>query len=276
MPIPDSPKIIYLILASSNREHERDLQAQIQTWANQDQENIFWLRGSESSSFKLEGRVLFVPCEEKYENILKKTLLGITWINKNIEYDFVLRTNVSTYVDTRKLREYIIKKKLTSESAAGYPEYLKISESIISERREAFLSGTGILLGRSIALELEKSKNLFSDSTPDDVAISRFLRRLGIQPLYLPRSNLHSMHLYSPAPLIRCKSSTNEYAASRRMKLVHRLISSPGWKKPIHFFESLCLEAYFLIIDPGRLPDEVFRYLAQMKKNWSSKENFWL
>ena len=272
MIINENPRIAYLILASPNREHERDLLAQSQTWANQVHENIFWLRGSDSSSFKLVGRELFVPCKEEYENILKKTLLGISWSIQHLEFDFVLRTNVSTYVDKRRLNKFIKDKEMTSNSVAGYPEYLKKRENIGVEEKETFLSGSGILIARNIALEMTKSEDLFSDPSPDDVAISRFFRKIGIEPVYLPRSNLHSVHLYTPAPFVRCKSSTNEFAASNRMKLVHRIITSPCWMKPILYLELLSFEFYLLSFDPKRLPDEILRCLAQIKRNLSLRE----
>lgn len=276
MSVLDSPKILYLILASSNSEHERDALTQSQTWASQVQENVFWLRGSDLPSFKLVGRELFVPTVEGYKNILRKTLQGLSWINKNFEYDFVFRTNVSTYVDVKRLGQFIKEKRMSLNSAAGYPEYLKKSEPAEKGHIEAFLSGSGILLGRDVSFEMTKSDCLFSDSSPDDVAISRFLRDSGVKTFFLPRSNIHSIHIYTPAPFIRCKSSTNEFAASIRMKLVHEIVTSNYRTKVIAYFDLLSFEIQLLTKDLKCLPDEIIRFMVQIKRNLRSRKRYLL
>lgn len=272
----NKPRIIYLIIASRDREHERDCLVQKSTWATEDISHVFWLRGGGASRFELIDRDLFVPCQELYGNILKKTLLGISWLVDNMDFDFVFRTNVSTYVDTKKLTEFIYENKLTSDSVSGYVEVMKKERNNGSFSKEGFLSGTGILLGKNIALELIRHGETLEDSAPDDVTISRYLRRMGVTPHHLPRSNIHSTHLYFPAPFTRCKSSTNEYATSRRMYLIDEIVTKGFFRKLIAYLRLIGFESFLILSKPELYKSELKRFLVSLKRSLKKKDNLWI
>lgn len=271
----NNPRVIYLIIASRDREHERDCSAQKSTWATEDITNVFWLRGG-ASRFELIDRDLFVPCQELYENILKKTLLGISWLVENMDFDFVFRTNVSTYVDTKRLIEFIYENRLTSDSVSGYVEVMKKVKNNGGFSTEGFLSGTGILLGRNLALDLMRHRQTLQDCTPDDVTISRHLRRMGVTPHHLPRCNIQSTHLYFPAPFTRCKSSTNEYAASRRMYLINEIETKGFFRKLTAYLLLIGYESFLLLSKPELYKSELKRFVVVLKRNLKKDVDLWI
>jgi hypothetical protein len=105
------PNVLFLIIASNNPENVRDLQAQLSTWLGEIPSNYQFLiiRGSELSRFNYSLNTLYVPARELYENILLKTSLGICWAIENMDFDLLIRTNVSTYFAIDQLDKIIDK-----------------------------------------------------------------------------------------------------------------------------------------------------------------------
>ena len=51
--------------------------------------------------------VLMFDMKESYDNILKKTIESFKYINNNLEYDYVIRTNLSTFIHIDNLFKVI-------------------------------------------------------------------------------------------------------------------------------------------------------------------------
>ena len=81
--------IVILALAGGHDSHDENLQAQRETWFKRLHPNVrvIWCLGSNSEVYELDGDFLRVPCEERFENLLFKTLLAINWVVKNLEFD---------------------------------------------------------------------------------------------------------------------------------------------------------------------------------------------
>jgi hypothetical protein len=68
---PSKVRVLYLIIGSSDTEHEADLNAQKQTWLSglNFGDAYIVLRGSELSQARYENNELFLPLEERYQNM---------------------------------------------------------------------------------------------------------------------------------------------------------------------------------------------------------------
>jgi hypothetical protein len=219
-------KIVYLIIASNNLEHKRDEEAQSQTWANQENLDVIWLRGGNETYFDAENRTLTVRIAEKYENILKKTLLGINWCLDNLEFDFLIRGNVSTYFRVTEIEKHMCKRKSKEIFVGGFLDFAKReNESLISC---VFVNGGAIFLNRRACTELINMSIANWQGLPDDFAITQYLISIGCKPARLARGNVSNTGILTNKPFYRLKSSRNSSMASIRMQNLHSLLNAKG------------------------------------------------
>jgi hypothetical protein len=216
------PKVLFLVIASGNPENESDLKAQLSTWLKDLPLNYSYiiLRGSDANEFCLEKKTLLVPVIERYENILAKTILGITWALQNLEFDILIRTNVSTYFSRIHLDELMSGIDLTSNYFGGYIERCKDPFNY-NQVTIPFVTGTALVMTRPVAEILTDLPVVDFSSIPDDVAISNFIRNKGIKVSPLKRNNFSELHIFLPTFQIRLKTSKNSYLASKRMIDIH-------------------------------------------------------
>ena len=225
-------KVVFLILASDNFEHESDRVAQIETWAKGDTEDfsVIWLRGWDEDHYLLQGRDLFVPCKEGYDQILEKTILGIDFVSKEFNFDVLIRSNVSTYFDLPLLKSELLLHCYAGDFYGGYVD--KTSGSYFGASKPFdYLSGTGIFMSKNYA-RLLLSLNLQDFAgIPDDIAISEFFRRQGLHRIRMKRNNLGSTNIFLPTFHIRAKSSTDSHLARKRMVLINNFFNSLSHSK---------------------------------------------
>jgi hypothetical protein len=222
-------RVIFLVIASEDPIHQEDLATQKQTWASRlsTDYRVIWLRGSDGCDFVLDGDTLYVPCLESYSNILEKTILGIRFVLETLDFDILIRTNVSTYFDLPRLHGELSKNLYKKPFVGGYLDksmggYFGKSVAL------TYISGTGIFMSRGVAQVLSLLDSSDYLAIPDDVAISEFLSRRGILLIRMHRNNLGSTHLFLPSYFTRAKSSTDSTLASKRMRLLFRYFSTVG------------------------------------------------
>ena len=215
-------KIIILIIASNNQEHEADLLCQKDTWVSDCNKNVqvIYLRGWNNNYYHRNEDVLFVPCKEEYSLILNKTILGIQYIIENLDFDILIRSNVSTYFETHRLVRELTRPAYKKGFYGGY--FDKSNQKVFGNKGSLeYISGTGIFLSKCAAFELCKINPADYVDIFDDLAISNFLDDKKIRKIRLARNNLQSTHFFIPTYHIRAKNSANPKSASRRMYLIH-------------------------------------------------------
>ena len=203
------------MIASKNLEHVRDELAQRETWAKSEDANAIWLKGDKKTRFDYEARSLFVEIEESYENILKKTILGIDWCIQNIEFDFLVRANVSSYFQIKKIEAFLSTRFLNSDFFGGYMDIWSNPKSL--EQKCHFVNGGAMFMSRSVVKELVKIDMSSRSGVPDDVAISRYLIGKGVKPTWIPRGNQSSTGMFTNKMYYRLKSSINSEISTIRM-----------------------------------------------------------
>ena len=220
-------KIVFLILASQDEVHQADQMTQVSTWASDDLENIkiFWLHGWKKEEYYLDGRNLYVPCEEDYSNILEKTILGAKYLLRNFEFDLLIRSNVSSYFNLDLLQRELSKGYYRQDFFGGYVDrsngkYFKRSKPF------EYVSGTGIFVSRRYLEQLSQLDSSIYTDVPDDVAITDFLNNQGFRLVRMKRCNLSSTHLFFPCFQTRAKSSTDSELAGKRMTQIHSFVFS--------------------------------------------------
>lgn len=222
-------RILFLILASEDSVNEADREMQQQTWCSTLPKNIsaLWIRGHNSSEYKLSGADLYVPCVESYENILTKTILAVTWCIKNLSFEILIRTNVSTYYSIPHLIKDLENFDSTKALFGGFLDESRNS-NFFEQETFSFVTGTGIYLTQPACKVLINLKSTNFVTIPDDVAITYFLVQQGINPYFFRRVNMHSTHIFILGSQIRLKSSEISDLARKRFLLIFKYSLMPS------------------------------------------------
>lgn len=255
------PRILYVILASDDPTNERDLTMQRKTWLRLLPKNSQFviLRGHEKPEFQFDGETLYVPTPESYENILVKTIMGFNWILENVDFDLLIRTNVSTYYDANRISKVLRHIQLDSLEFGGFIESSNFG-SRDSSRVENFVTGTGIYLTRPSVVKLADLDVAEFRGVPEDLSISRYLIENNAKIVSLPRVNLHSTHILVPGFQTRLKSSEISELASVRFQLLYDFYrESTLLGKVLSLIQALKIELTYIHLDYFHFKFFVFR-----------------
>ena len=126
----------------------------------------------------IKGEETFVP------GILEKTLIAFKYIDNNYDYDFIVRTNISTIINFDLLIPELEKTPILYYGGV-YTSFLlwtDIPAGIIDDKYKYthFVVGTNIILSKNGCKLLTDNTHLIDKTIIDDVAIGVFFRQLNI------------------------------------------------------------------------------------------------
>ena len=166
-------KILILILSSNTYPSSRNKKAIKKTWGSDLSDNfriIFYESGKDE---KIVEDTLFVETDTSTKNLGLKLLLALDWCNKNVDYDFIFRTNTSSFVNTMELENYILANLIDKEYVyCGTPLVRDYKES---NKKINFLSGAGIIFNKKTIQLILKKKNQWDHNEWEDVSIGKLL-----------------------------------------------------------------------------------------------------
>lgn len=255
-------KIIILVIASNDVEHERDLETQKKTWASRCPDNIsvIFLRGWNNDYYLFENDTLHVPCREEFSLILTKTLLGIKYVLEHLKFDVLIRTNVSTYFEGIRLNQELNKPIYDCEFFGGYFDKTKLKHQDKKKSYE-YISGAGIFMSKGAANHLVKLNPRKYLGIADDLAIFNYLTTYkDIRCIRIVRNNLHYTHVFIPTFYIRTKNSFDSNSSSIRMHLIDKYFTSSSLSMRI---------GSYLAIEKNEIneyrnhPEGIFRFLTK-------------
>jgi len=262
-------KALVLVIAGGGEIHEINEVSQRKTWAGKSSINIevCWLKASGSPDYKFEDRTLYVPCPDTVDSVLEKVILGIRWMVEQQEYDFLIISNTSTYIDLRKTESELLQKAHDSRFLGGSFEYTRKDISNIPKGFK-YLNASPLYLGLEAAAELSRMDYSHFSEIPLDLALYRHLRDLGYSAESVARNNLCTHHLFVPKSCIRVKSWNNPTLTVKRMYLIFDYFESRThferfkcWMKILH----IEMQASNLTIGNG------YKYMDRMLKVFARK-----
>jgi hypothetical protein len=130
---------------------------------------------------------LVTESPEDWSLIGLKTVLAFKYLLANVEFDYLFRTNSSSYLDVPALLDYIVTKPRENL-------YAGVVGTVFEKNR--FASGAGILLSRDLVQRICDSSELWKHGLVDDVAIAELignLQGLPVELTELPRLDLPSL-----------------------------------------------------------------------------------
>jgi hypothetical protein len=135
-----------------------------------------------------ENNILIINGNESYiPGILQKTLLAMEIVTTklNIKYEYLLRTNISTFINFKEVFKFIsnLSPPLNNESECNNPPLYYIGKfmKLTWENKcygTEYCGGAFILLNRSIVMNIISNIEHFVYDVIDDVSIGEYISRI--------------------------------------------------------------------------------------------------
>tara|TARA_Y100000590_G_scaffold462481_1_gene626697 strand:+ start:423 stop:1322 length:900 start_codon:yes stop_codon:yes gene_type:complete len=224
-------KILILVLCSRNYLSHISSKAQKKVWTKASEEfNIIHYVGSLDSTVREmnyikenSNKYLTIETGDEYSNIARKTLLAFEEVTSSYDFDYIFRTNTSSYINFNNLKGFI---------SDNFEKLDYCGVTSIAEEGDKIASGAGFFLSRENIKLLLQNKEELDENLPDDVAIARMLKKFGKTPNNSKRKDLKSI----PSPSEVFNSSSFHYRC--RLDPQYHRILEPLLMKYIHKAEN--------------------------------------
>ncbi len=185
----DGQKVLILVVCSRNYLSYISSKTQKKIWQNNRNFKIIHYTGDENLEHKELDYIgsnsedyLYVNASNDYKNIAFKTLLAFEEIFKQFEFDYIFRTNTSSFINLKKLEAYIDENK----------NNLDYSGVVLDTKQQIKIaSGAGFFISRKNIELIINNKDKFDINFPDDVAVAKLMKENNIFPKNTTREDLN-------------------------------------------------------------------------------------
>ena len=224
-------KLVVLVLDSFTPNSIRNSKVQKSTWVKE------FLNTSEVLFYKASpqtyrsGQDLFLNCSDKYSDMGIKTLKAFEWVDLNLNYDYIFRTNTSSFVNYKNLIRYL---KKIQEEGTNYCGFVGNYQGI------DYVSGSGIILSKYAIKSVIASKSQIDMDVVEDVAIGKLLKINEISPVKGKRKDIEShkdiRNIDSDEYHIRCRIDSFGYSRNLEKYLLNFIFISFNKKRIFYEF----------------------------------------
>lgn len=265
-------KVIILIIADGPLTYNLYKVAQMQTWAREDtpEIKIRWLQGnSYSQPSELNNRILWLNCDPGFNSILEKRVLGLRWILDNEIFDWVILTNTSTYFRLNKINKLLSKfpndyPVVAGKSVPYFPKNLKWGN------KRTYLQGSGIYINYAAALRIANLDYFSFGDTPDDLALSDYIKINKIEIRKMQVCNFYIHHLLFSSCQVRVKSREYPKLPAARIRRIHQVYTAHYKFVKIYYLIKLELEEIKIV---NKSPKNIFKYVVRIIKHNSQSNS---
>lgn len=167
-------KKIIIIVQNSNRYPSNLMVPFIRkTWGNSKDIQTIIFQGDSIENYIDSKNILYLNVPGNYESLTDKLLSCLEWVDNNLEYDYILRTTTTSYINIVNLQKLVNKlpaSNLYCSTPDTYPPYKHEKEDEI-----IFGSGAGVILSKDLIKLIINNKNKWDYSLLDDVAMGKLL-----------------------------------------------------------------------------------------------------
>jgi hypothetical protein len=186
-------KILNLVLYSNGKSYDKMYNITRKYYSKFYPEvlTIYYLFDENINEPIVKNDILLIPGKESYiPGILDKTIKAME-LTKNIDYKYLLRSNISTIVNMKNLLNYLNKNKNIEYGGSWKMTHIRKGfrdpqNGINDDRYDGldFISGTGIVLSKKIVEKILENRDKIDYSIVDDVSIGYFLQKnTNIKPI---------------------------------------------------------------------------------------------
>ena len=129
---------------------------------------------------KVTGCDIFCDSVEGWDEILPNTISAMQYLRSNFDFDYLVRTNQSTYWNLPKV-EKLLKTLPSTKLYAG---------QVMFGEEMNFVSGSGIILSGDLVDQIIGNHDKIDSELIDDVSIGRFMKSVGVDPVSIPRPSI--------------------------------------------------------------------------------------
>jgi hypothetical protein len=197
-------KILNLILYNNNGAYNGMRQVLRKYLSHTDNKFFFYCFDENiTENYVIDGDMILIKGKETFiPGIFLKTVKAIE-IVLQYEFDYLLRSNISTIVDHINLNNYLSSTDIKyGGSGIITLNWLDPPYGIRDHRYRGtkYAHGTGIILSRAMAQMMIDNKDKLNYDVIDDVSIGLFFGSHGIQPQGLSKGYLycHNINYYTP------------------------------------------------------------------------------
>jgi hypothetical protein len=162
--------VIAIVCCEDGGDHTLLVNSIRKTWGKTANANVeIWYLWANNRKQK-GGRDFVIKMEEGYGSMMIKILDFIEFY-KEQDFDYLMKVNTGSYVDVDRLFSFL-EDKPRKKFYCGTPGRLIDIH---------FVSGSGIIFSRDLALLMAKNRNEFGVEHIDDVAIGLFMQNNGVE-----------------------------------------------------------------------------------------------
>ena len=159
----ETPKICVIVIASPGKVYEEFKRIWIENWETYGSQygTLIFLYGRGLSEIPSNYDIHLDVADSTVPGVLEKTLAMFRVISE-VDYDFVFRTNLSSFLDFRRYMSWLVTQK-TSKLVAGWsPD-------------KSHIGGCGFTLSKDVVEDIVNHESDIDKNIVDDVALSFWL-----------------------------------------------------------------------------------------------------
>lgn len=206
----DKNKLATIIIYDESVSHERDKKEILCSYLKKVPNLVFYFVTYRNQDSELEviDHMIYVKGVEGFiPGILNKTMLALNYLNKHHEYEYMVRSNISTIV----LWDRFPWKEMDGHHYAGTNVLRFIPEL-------PFAQGTNIILSHEAVSFLLSHESMLDKSIIDDVAIAKFI--LTRYPIYELHDRIRINQERDEGWVYRNRTDGNRDEDTERMKRI--------------------------------------------------------
>lgn len=163
-------KILILLLSShqekfvkQTRQLKKVFNEHIKMYGLEDEMSVFDYIGSYENNINTETHIknstIYCKSSDDYNHLYIKTIEALTYIDENIEYDYIFRTNNSTFINIRLLYEYLNRKH--DEFGKG----IQLNGAPLLRSKDAYIPNVGDIMvqGKGMIINNDTVKYLINN-----------------------------------------------------------------------------------------------------------------
>lgn len=208
-------KLLTLILTSNTYPSIRNMSMQKKILINQEANSnnmVFWYRGAQKKihpkKYIQSENDIFIDADDTSLGMGIKTIYALEWALENVDFQYLLRTNTSSYVQYKNMDRFIDENFTNSKYVYSG---LKHETTDLNKNKIEFASGSGFLLNKKTVELILNNQDSWDHRYWDDVSLALLLKNHNIYPMYGKRfdieGNLHKQEVNPTFYHYRCKAN---------------------------------------------------------------------
>lgn len=166
-------KTLILVLSADFPPYDQMIETSRKTWDSIEVEGTETVYYCGASKKENTDKIIYLPVTEGLLNMGFKTIAAFEWALQNKEFDYLARPHSSTYVDKKRLQEYV--QTLPNEN---------VFAGAIADSQNGFKfcwGGAHYLISKDVIKKIVENKYLWEHKYMEDESMSLVVSKLGIQ-----------------------------------------------------------------------------------------------